>query len=103
MKRVYTIWFVRKVAPAMFLYLPFLLIIALRETANEFFVARIVDNMINAINGSGFTGLVGFSSSAIANIPVLPVMVIVGSTGLFVYLLKKLTGNFKEIKLVKSY
>jgi len=103
MKRVYTIWFMRKVAPAMFLYLPFLLIVALRETANEFFVARIVDNMLNAIHGSGFMGFVGFTSSAITNVSMLPMMVIVGSMGLFVYLLRRLTRNFKEARPAKSY
>ena len=98
MKRVYTIWFMRKVAPAMFLYLPFLLIVALRETANEFFVARIVDNMLNAIHGSGFMGFVGFTSSAVTNVSIISTMVIIGSMGLFVYLLKRLTRNFKEAK-----
>ena len=103
MKRVYGIWFARRVAPAVFLYMPFLLIVALRETANEFFVARIVDNMINAVHGSGFSGLVNFTSSAATNIPVIPMMIILGSVGLFAYILWKLARDFRQTGLVKSY
>lgn len=101
MKRVYAIWFAKKIAPAVFLYIPFLVFIALRETANEFFVAKIVDNFLLAIHGSGFLGAFNLTRSAIFNASFLSVLVILVSLGVCVVLLKKLSKNFKEIRLAK--
>jgi len=101
MKRVYAIWFAKKVAPAVFLYMPFLIFVALRETANEFFVARIVDNFLLVIHSSGFVGVVNLTRSAIVNTSVLSALIILASLGVFVFLLRRLSKNFKQIRLAK--
>jgi len=101
MKRVYAIWFFKRVAPALFVYLPFLLFVALRETASEFFVARIVDNFLLAVN-AGFVATARFALSALSNTPVLPTLIILVSLGVFAVLLRKLARNFKQVHLAKS-
>ncbi|MBU1091700.1 hypothetical protein KKA27_02470 [Patescibacteria group bacterium] len=101
MKRVYAIWFARKIAPAVFLYMPFLLFVALRETANEFFVAKIVDNFLLVIHNSGFLGVVNLTRSAIINTSVLSMLIIIASLGAFVLLLRRLSRNFRQIRLAK--
>ena len=102
MKRVYAVWFSKKVAPALFLYVPFLLFVALREVAREFFVLKIVDNFLSAVHGSGFSGVVKFVLSATANTPVLPALIILSSLGLCGWLLLRLVKNFKQLRLTKS-
>ncbi|MDD5032868.1 MAG: hypothetical protein PHC85_02015 [Candidatus Pacebacteria bacterium] len=99
MRRVYAIWFFRKVAPAVFLYMPFLAAVAFRETAREFFVARIVDNFLQATHVSGFFGAINFVFAAIENTPVLPTLVIAVSLGFFVLLLRKLAYSIKDLSL----
>ena len=103
MKRIYAIWFFKKIAPAVFLYMPFLLFVAIRETANEFFVVKIIDNFLLASHGSGFSGIFSFIYSAILNTSVLPTLIILVSMGVFVILFRRLIKNFKDIYLVKSY
>ncbi|MBU1178731.1 hypothetical protein KKB69_00065 [Patescibacteria group bacterium] len=103
MKRIYAVWFFRKIAPAVFLYMPFLAVVALRETANEFFVAKIIDNFLLAVHNSGFFGAAGFVWSAVANTPVLPSLIIVVSLGLFVLFFSRLFKSFRSVSLVRSY
>lgn len=103
MKRVYAIWFFKKIVPAVFLYLPFLLFVAVRETANEFFVVRIIDNFLLTLNHSGFFGVLNYLASAIANTPVLPSLIILVSLGVFALVLRRLTKSVKGVNLVKSY
>ena len=56
MRRVYAIWFIKNVAPVLFLELPILLLIALHETAREFFVAKIFENTAVAFSQGGAFG-----------------------------------------------
>ncbi|PIS13677.1 MAG: hypothetical protein COT67_00455 [Candidatus Tagabacteria bacterium CG09_land_8_20_14_0_10_41_14] len=102
MKKVYVIWFIRKVSPAVFLYMPFLATVALREIANEFFVAKIVDNFLFSLNG-GVGATMNYLVSALANTPVLPTLVILFSLSGFAAILYKLAQKVKSARLVKSY
>lgn len=99
MKRVYAIWFSKKVAPALFLYAPFLLFVALREVAREFFVLRILDNFLSALHGNGFSGASKFVFSALMNTPVLPALIILSSLGLCGWILLRLVKNFRQLRL----
>ncbi len=101
MKRVYAIWFVKKIAPAIFIYTPFLGFIALRETANEFFITKIVENFVLALN-SGFAATMSYMASAVANIPAMPSLIILLSTGALVFVLKGLFISLKRMSLVKT-
>jgi len=103
MKRVYAIWFFKKIAPALFLYMPFLLFVALREVANEFFVVKIVNNFLMIIHKSGMGGVVGYIFSALANASVLSGLIIIVSLGVFVILLRKLAKTFRGFHLVRGY
>jgi hypothetical protein len=102
MKRVYAIWFFKKIAPAAFLYMPFLLFVAFRETASEFFVVKIIDNFLLAVHNSGFWGATKFVLSAMLNTPVLPTLIILASLGMFVFILRRLMRNFRQLRLAKS-
>jgi len=101
MKRVYAIWFLRKIAPALFLYVPFLLFVALREISNEFFVTRIIDNFLVSVHNSGVVGVARFAFSALVNTPVLSALIIIASMGAFVVLLRRLARSFRQIHLAK--
>ncbi len=103
MKRIYAIWFFKKVAPAVFLYMPFLLFVAMRETANEFFVMKIIDNFLLTAHSSGFLGVVNLMYSAILNTAILPSLIILVSLGVFTILFRRLIRNLKDISLVKSF
>jgi len=103
MRRVYAIWFVRKVAPAAFVYMPFLAIVVLWETAREFFVARIIDNFLVALHGNGFMGVVNFSFSALVHTPVLPTLVILASMAAFFVFLRKSLRSLRQTGLIRSY
>jgi hypothetical protein len=102
MRRVYAIWFVKRIAPALFLQMPLLLLIALRETAREFWVAKIVENFSIAIH-SGFSSTLNYVFSAIVSAPAVPMLIIIFSLGVFGYLAVKTTRNLKRFGLVKSY
>jgi len=102
MKRIYTIWFFKKIAPAVFLYMPFLFFMAIRETAQEFFVLRIFDNFLKAIHQAGFLGGFRFVLSAIVNTPIFPTITILASGLLFVLILRKLFQNFRGVNLARS-
>lgn len=103
MNRVYAIWFFRKVAPAMFLYVPFLVFVALREASREFFVVRIFDNFLTVLHSSGFSGAVQFVFSALANTPVLPTLIISASFVLSGLILRRLFKNFMQVTLVEGF
>lgn len=79
MRKVYAVWFLRQVAPILFLQMPLLAFIALRETARDFFVARIVENFFTSFSNAGVSGLVGFSFSAAQNASFAPVLIIFSS------------------------
>jgi hypothetical protein len=102
MRKVYAIWFLKRVAPAVFLYVPFLVFIALRETARQFFVVKIIDNFLLASHqGVGVTAQ--FVFSAIRNIPIFSSTVILFSLVLSGVILYRLIRNFKSVQLAKSY
>lgn len=101
MKRVYAIWFLKKIAPAIFLYIPFLFFVALRETANEFFVAEIVNNFLVAVH-NGFVATMNYLLSAATNTPVLPTLIILASLGVLVFLLHRIARSFKTVRLARS-
>ncbi len=103
MRRVYAIWFVKRVAPVLLLEIPVLLIIALHETAREFFVAKIVENFLIALNHSGITGVLGFMVSAVQNAPFVPMLIILFSLGLCAVLAYRTARNLSAFKLVRSY
>lgn len=100
MRRVYAIWFIKQVVPVMVL-MPILAVIALWETAEEFFVAKIVENFVVALNQSGFLGVLGFVMSAVKSAPILPILIIGFSTGFFLVLAFRLMRNFKQLTLVR--
>lgn len=102
MRRVYGVWFLRKVAPVTFLYLPFLIIVALRETAKEFFIARIINNFLTAVH-SGGASTVNYLFSALANMPVVSCLVILVSLMGFAALSYRLVQSVRTVRLVKSY
>lgn len=102
MKKVRIIWFSKKIAPALFLYTPFLIFVALRETAREFFVLKILDNFLSAVHGSGFSGGAKFVFSALVNTPILPALIIVSSLGLCGWILLRLMRNFRQVRLSRS-
>lgn len=102
MKRVQIIWFSKKIAPALFLYTPFLLFVAIREVAREFFVLRILDNFLYTMHAGGFSGMSRFVFSAILNIPVFPTLIILSCVGLSGWIILRLAKNFKQLRLAKS-
>lgn len=101
MRRVYAIWFVKKIAPLLFL-VPFLTLIGLRETAREFFVAQIIENFSRAFQ-VGFRATIDLTTASLVNAPVLPILIILFSLGLAGLLAYRLIRNFKEAQLVRSY
>lgn len=105
MRRVCAIWFFRKIAPALFLQLPLFSLIALRELAREFWVAKIFDNFSWAFHG-GFMSVINFVFSAVANAPLVPVFIILFSLGLFAFIFGRTIKNlrsFKSADFVKIY
>ena len=97
MKRVYGIWFLRQLGPTLVL-MPVLAIITLWQTASEFFVAKIVENFIISLHSGN---IFPFIASAFANAPVMPLLVIGFSTGLFLILAYRLVRNFIQLTLVR--
>ncbi len=103
MRRVYAIWFVKKAAPVLILEIPVLLIIAFHETAQEFFVAKIIENCLVVINHGGVAGVLGFMISAIQKAHFVPVLIILFSLGLCGIAAYRLARNFYSFRLVRSY
>jgi len=101
MRRVYAIWFVKRVAPAVFIYMPFLLFVALKETAGEFFVSKILDNFLIVVHNHGLTGVFKFIISAFGNAPALPLFIILVSAGIFVYILRKTVGYIRNLAVAR--
>ena len=89
----------------MFLEMPLLLIISLREAARDFFWAKIIENFILSFRSpQGIFGAVNFVGSAIAHAATnafLPLAIIGFSAGLFLILGYRLIRNFKELILVR--
>ncbi len=103
MRRIYAIWFVKRAAPVLLLEIPVLLVIALHETAREFFVAKIIENFLIVLNHSSIAGVLGFMVSAVQNAPFVPMLIILFSLGLCAFLSFRMARNFSAFKLVKSY
>lgn len=103
MRRVYAVWFARNAAPVLFLQIPVLLIIALHETAREFFVARIIENFLIAANSGGISAAWNFGISALQSAPFVPVLIILFSLGLCGVLGYRLARNIFNLKLVRIY
>ncbi len=103
MRRVYAIWFIKRVAPVLFLEMPFLVLIAAHETAREFFVAKILENFFVAYGQAGAGGVFGFANSALAHASFLPVSIIVFSLALAAVLVYRLARNFSGFSAVRSY
>ncbi len=101
MRRVYAIWFVRKIGPALFLEIPILAIIALHETAREFFVAKIMENFLVALN-KGFDDAFVYSFHAAMDAPAIPMLVISFSLVLCGVLGYKVARNFYNFKMVTN-
>jgi len=85
------------------LEIPFLFIIAFREAASEFFVAKILENIFVAYGQAGAGGVLGFTQSALAHAHLLPVSIIVFSLGLAAVLVYRLARNFSGFSAVRSY
>lgn len=99
MRRIYIIWFFRKIAPAVLLEIPFLFFIAFYEAAREFFVAQIIYNLkIFAISSNNsFWASFQFTQSALANTAVIP-LVMIGISGILaMYLTFVLIKNLRMI------
>ena len=102
MRKVYAIWFIKKVAPIAFLQMPLFLLIALRETAREFWVSRIFENFIFALN-DGMNATANYLWSSLSHAPIIPVSIVVFSLVVFGYSIKRLVKSLKQFGLVKSY
>lgn len=101
MRRVYAIWFGRKIGPVLLLEAP-LLIVALWETARAFFVAKIIENFILVLHSpAGILGIFRFVGYALYHAPLMPVVIIGFSSGLFLILAYKLVRNFSQLALVR--
>ncbi len=103
MRRVYAIWFMKRVAPVLLLEIPVLFVIVLHETAREFFVAKIIENFLVVLNHSGVAGVLGFTVSAVQNAPFVPILIILFSLGLCAVLTYRMARNLSVFKLVRSY
>jgi hypothetical protein len=102
MRWVYAIWFFKKTAPAVFIYMPLFLVIALRETAREFFVAKIVENFSAAVS-SGFLATANYVYSAFISAPVIPVSIILFSASFFIYAAVRTARGIKQVDWIKVY
>ncbi len=102
MRRIYAIWFMRKAGPVLFLEMPILMIILLRESAREFFWGKIIDNFSSALSSpNGVMAAPNFVGSALSSAPVLSLIIIGFSAGLLAVSAYKLMRNFKQITLVR--
>lgn len=101
MKRVYAVWFAKKIAPVLLLEIPIFLVIALHEIAREFFVAKVIENFLLSANYGGLAGVWNFGVSAAQNAPFLPVLIIGFSLAFCAVLGYKIFRNFLNIELVK--
>ncbi len=101
MRRVYAVWFMRKMAPVA-VGMPLSSGFALWFTAKEFFVAKIIENLISSFHSqSGFFGVLNYVGSALSSAPLLPLAAIGFSAGLFLALAYKLVRNFSQVSLVR--
>lgn len=101
MRRVYAIWFVKRVTPVLFLEMPIFIVIALRETAREFFVARILENFLLSFHSGGILSGINFIKEAFFATNGLPLAVIGFSFGFFLVLAFRVFRNFRQLTLVR--
>ncbi len=103
MRRVYGVWFLRQMAPLV-MTMPFSLAIALWLTAKEFFVARVVENLIASAHNGGIWSVSGFVADAFyhaSHSSLAPLAIIGFSSALFLFLGYRLIRNFTQLTLVR--
>ncbi len=100
MRRVYGVWVLRQVAPAI-VVIPFSSGFALWLTAKNFFVARIVENFITSAHNGGLFSASNFLASAFWHTPLM-ILIIGFLGGLALYFAYKLVRNFNQLSLVRS-
>lgn len=100
MKRVYAIWFLRQVVPAI-VAAPLSLTAALWLTAKEFFVVKIFENFTVSLHSAGAYGALKFTGLALFNTHHKALAVIGLLTGIGLFLAYRLFRNFKELTLVR--
>ncbi len=103
MRRVYSIWFLKQVAPILILEMPVLLAVGLWEIARAFFVAKIVENFITSVHSGSVVTVVNFVGSALYRIGdhLVPITIAGISVGLFIILAYKVIRNFTQLALVR--
>ena len=100
MRRVYGIWFVRRVAPMGFAS-AFFINLALKEAAGQFFVAQIVSNFLT-VAGANLWGIPRFIASAL-NSAEPSVLVLISATGMVGFTLAvKLWRSIKGVAAAPS-
>lgn len=96
MRRIYGIWFVRRGAP-MLAIAGFFLFVALRETARSFFVAKIVENFIQAAQNMG--SIPGFVLSALVHAQTSALLTVMVSLAVSVVLGWRFIQSLRNIAL----
>lgn len=97
MRRIYAIWFFRRVMPVAVIF-PFFILIAAREVSHEFFVARIFDNFTQAVTGapSAPLALLGFAEEGLRSAGMIALLVIGVSLALCVFACFNIVRNMRE-------
>lgn len=100
MRRVYGIWFTRRVAPMGFAS-AFFMSVALKETASRFFVAQIASNFLT-VASANFWGIPSFIASAL-NSAEPSVLVLISAAGMVGFTLAvKLWRSIKGVAAAPS-
>lgn len=99
MRRVYGIWFVRQIAPALFLQIPLFVFITLREISREFFVAEIMHNTTLAMRNDTSTAgtLWLLFSNGLRDAATVPLLIITASAIVVTLLTFKVLSNLRAI------
>lgn len=100
MRRVYAIWFLRQVAPAV-VVAPLSLVAALWLTAKEFFVIKILENFTVSLHSGGAYGVLKFTTVAFLNTHHKAMVVIGLLSGIGLFLAYRLIRNLAQINLVR--
>lgn len=98
MRRVYGIWFVRQIAPALFLQVPLFVFIFLREISREFFIAEIMQNTALAMQNkhNATATLWQFFSNGLQH-ATIPLLIISTSAIIVAMLTLKIVSNLRTI------
>lgn len=100
MRRVYGVWTLKQVAPAVVI-LPSSSGFAMWLTAKNFFVARVVENFITSSHNGGLFSASNFLASAFWHAPLM-ILSIGFLGGLALYFAYKLARNFNQASLVRN-